>query len=583
MKAKKPNLRQLFAAHSGKVSDKWDIYISEYDRLFQPYRDKPVRLLEIGIQNGGSLEVWSKYFAKAKKIVGSDIDPACVQLTFDDPRIAVVVADANTDNAEQHILAESTGFDLIIDNGSHLSADIVRSFARYFAHLNDGGLYIAEDLHCSYWQEFQGGIFQPYSSIAFFKLLADTINHEHWGVDKTRSELLRGFNRKYDTSLDEATLSHINSIEFVNSICIIKKALPSNNVLGSRFIAGKSVVVDGAPVALHGSNGSRPDQSSNQWSSRAGPIEEELIERIQEVTNLSQSISERDRNISSFHHTVAEREQAHLEQVKQARQQIETHLLQLSKREIAFSQLLQETQQAHERQKDEHSRHHAQREQVTLAQLTQARQQLSAQLQQLAEREKAFSQQMQEMLQSHGQQKGEQSRQHAEPKQVHLHKLTQARQQIEALLRKLVEREQEFSQQLNDVQQRHEQQKHEQNRAHTNQEQSLYAQLLARQDALNDLTRRWAEAEKMHLLALSALRSEFAEMRGTRSWRWTAPLGSPTALLGHKNPGVFNTASPTQLIYRRMHKLQARLVRKKSHPVAHLLNKKDHCNDSSRN
>ena len=652
MNSQLPALQSLFEAHSGKVSDKWSIYIAEYDRLFQPYRTLPVCLLEIGIQNGGSLEIWSKFFPAAGKLVGCDINPDCAQLQFDDARIAVVVANANTDEAQQRILAHSPGLDIIIDDGSHQSADIVRSFARYFAHLNDGGLYIAEDLHCSYWQEFQGGIFQPYSSIAFFKLLADTINHEHWGVDKTRSELLRGFNRKYDTSLDEATLSHIHSIEFVNSMCIIKKALPSNNVLGSRFIAGKSAVVDGAPVALHGSNGSHPDQSSNQWSSRARPIEEELIERIQEVTNLSQSISERDRNISSFHHTVAEREQAHLAQLGQAQQQIESQLQQLAAREKAFSEQLQEVQQAHERQKGEQSHEHAVREQAYLAQLGQAQQQIESQLHQLAAREKAFSEQLQEVQQAHERQKGEQNHEHAEREQAYLAQLGQAQQKIESQLQQLAAREkafsehlqevqqahqrqkgeqsheyaeceqaylaqlgqaqqkienqlqqlatrekafseqmlevqqvherqkgeqnrqhaqleqahhaqltkawhqieaqllqfavreQEFSQQLLDMQRAHEQQNGAQSRAHTSQEKALLERLLTRQGELNDLTCRCVEAEKMHLLALSELRSELTGMRCARSWRWTAPFRVIAAVLGQKDTPTFKTEQP---------------------------------------
>ena len=287
MTSRLPTLAQIFAEHSGKVSDKWSIYISEYDRLFQPYRNQPVRLLEIGIQNGGSLEIWSKFFTKAIKFIGCDINPNCAQLQFDDPRIAVVVANANTDETQQHILKLSSEFDLIIDDGSHHSGDIVRSFARYFSHLNDGGLYIAEDLHCSYWQDFEGGLFQPYSSIAFFKQLADTINHEHWGIDKTRTELLRSFNRKYDTRLDDVSLAHIHSIEFTNSMCVVRKAIPAKNVLGPRFISGTIALIDEAPLPLHGHSNTQPNQNANPWAAREIPIEEELTGRIQEIASLN--------------------------------------------------------------------------------------------------------------------------------------------------------------------------------------------------------------------------------------------------------------------------------------------------------
>ena len=63
--------------------------------------------------------------------------------------------------AEAEILSHSPNFDLIIDDGSHTSGDIVKSFARYFRHLSHGGIFVAEDLHCSYWSNFEGGLYYP--------------------------------------------------------------------------------------------------------------------------------------------------------------------------------------------------------------------------------------------------------------------------------------------------------------------------------------------------------------------------------------------------------------------------------------
>lgn len=153
------SLLDLYIAHTGKVSDKWSIYLGAYDRIFSEYRNKPVRILEIGVQNGGSLEIWRRYFPHAELILGCDINAACGGLTFDDERIDVIVGDANTDEVESRIAARSEKFDIIIDDGSHKSSDIIRSFSRYFPRLSEGGIYIAEDLHCSYWNEYEGGLY----------------------------------------------------------------------------------------------------------------------------------------------------------------------------------------------------------------------------------------------------------------------------------------------------------------------------------------------------------------------------------------------------------------------------------------
>lgn len=77
-----PTLRNLYENHHGKVSDKWSIYLDEYQRLLHSLQDKEVCLLEVGVQNGGSLEIWGNYFSNARNIVGCDIDPKCAELSY---------------------------------------------------------------------------------------------------------------------------------------------------------------------------------------------------------------------------------------------------------------------------------------------------------------------------------------------------------------------------------------------------------------------------------------------------------------------------------------------------------------------
>ncbi|MET4608340.1 glycosyltransferase involved in cell wall biosynthesis [Bradyrhizobium sp. JR4.1] len=291
----KRTLRELYASHTGKMSDKWSLYLDEYDRLFASMRDGPVRLLEIGVQNGGSLEIWPQFFPKAHAIIGCDINPDCERLTYDDPRIGVIVGNANDLQTQQRILQRVGQFDIVIDDGSHLSSDIVKTFALYFPHLANGGIFIAEDLHCSYWGQFEGGLYYPYSSIAFFKRLADVINHEHWGVPKARGEILRGVFDKYGCAFDEETLALIHSVEFTNSICVVRKASAANNGLGLRVISGTLDVVlpakkewNGTPYELD------PyfDESKNIWTNRSAAPEEMLIETERELRTSIETIED---------------------------------------------------------------------------------------------------------------------------------------------------------------------------------------------------------------------------------------------------------------------------------------------------
>jgi SAM-dependent methyltransferase len=283
------SLLDLYKDHDGKVSDKWELYLSEYDRLLSRYRKKPLSVLEIGVQNGGSLEIWAKYFPEAERIFGCDIDPSCAELQFEDSRISVFVGDANSSDTKSKILCESPEFEVVIDDGSHTSTDIVESFVGYFSHVSEGGVYIIEDLHCSYWQEFEGGIFAPFSSMSFCKMLADNVNHEHWGVEKSRSELFKGFSAQYGVEITDNILQQVHSVEFFNSVCVVKKMDAKCNILGARFVTGGLQHVRDGLLELSGSSIALP-QFSNIWSQSDLPPSEEIPKRLQDIAELSEKI-----------------------------------------------------------------------------------------------------------------------------------------------------------------------------------------------------------------------------------------------------------------------------------------------------
>ena len=228
-------LLRLYAEHTGKVSEKWYLYLNEFDRLFDEYREKSMSLLEIGVQNGGSLEIWSKYFSNSEALIGCDINPDCARLRYEDSRINVIVGDANSPDIREQITRLTPQFDIIIDDGSHRSSDIIKTFSTYFPLLADGGIFIVEDIHCNYWESFEGGLFDPFSAITFFKRLSDIINYEHWVTPEVRADNLRGFFWKYNCKMDDNVLSRVHSVEFINSLCVIRKASVAEEIGDSKY------------------------------------------------------------------------------------------------------------------------------------------------------------------------------------------------------------------------------------------------------------------------------------------------------------------------------------------------------------
>lgn len=74
-------------------------------------------------------------------------------------------------------------FDVIVDDGSHRSADIIQTFEACFDRLAPVGLFIVEDLHSSYFVSHGGGFCRVGAAVEWFKTLADAINADHFEDD----------------------------------------------------------------------------------------------------------------------------------------------------------------------------------------------------------------------------------------------------------------------------------------------------------------------------------------------------------------------------------------------------------------
>lgn len=271
-------LRAVVESHSSKLVHKWDGYLMHYERNLAEFRDRPIRLLEIGVQNGGSAEIWANYFPNAEVIVGVDIEPSCGRLIYDDPRIKIIVADATSPSSEAQILNASREYDVIIDDGSHRSGDIIKTFCMLFSKLRHGGVYVIEDLHASYWMDYDGGLFDPSSSISFLKGLADIINHEHWGTDHQAQSVINEAVKKYALDISHSDLEAIHSVEFCNSMCFIRKMPRDNNILGQRLVGGTRAVVNADPKDELPMYSAPIDQSLNEQSQFCPSPSETLLE-----------------------------------------------------------------------------------------------------------------------------------------------------------------------------------------------------------------------------------------------------------------------------------------------------------------
>lgn len=161
---------------------KMDHYLDIYDATLGPWMGKPVSFLEIGVYKGGSLRLWRNFFAPEARLTFIDIDPACQALKI--PGTEIRIGDQADPAFLGKLAAERGPFDIIIDDGGHKMDQQITSFRTLWPALRDGGLYIVEDVHTSYWPGFGGGFRAPGSFVEFTKDLIDRM-HSWYTEDDT--------------------------------------------------------------------------------------------------------------------------------------------------------------------------------------------------------------------------------------------------------------------------------------------------------------------------------------------------------------------------------------------------------------
>jgi SAM-dependent methyltransferase len=235
-------LSDIFLHHSDYLSDKWSQFLPIYDIELQSLvaRGRPLRLLEIGVQNGGSLQIWYKYLPEGSQIYGIDIDEKCRDLTF--PKdVRMLIGDAGNPAVLAEILGKQT-FDIIIDDGSHHPKDVVSAFETLLPRLTPGGKYFIEDLHTSYWSSHEGGLRREGTAIEYLKKVVDALNFDHFPTSNEN-----GINERF--SLSELN-SEVSRVAFYDSIAVVVKYPRRKTSRFPRVLSGTKMGVTGADIFI---------------------------------------------------------------------------------------------------------------------------------------------------------------------------------------------------------------------------------------------------------------------------------------------------------------------------------------------
>lgn len=219
--------------------DKFSHYFPIYDSWLSKYVGKSPNILEIGVDKGGSAELWSEYFGNKTQVTGIDID---IKKSHSTKYLGLVEGDQGDCLFWDDFLGHYTDacFDIIFDDGSHKNSDQILTLEKAYPYLKSGGIYVCEDTHTSYYNNERindGGLNSPKSFTEYCKKLIDVINHRHThfaiGVGETKAgphvdeELIRKFNGLFSVNFYDSVIviqktSSFIPLERINSNCSIK-------------------------------------------------------------------------------------------------------------------------------------------------------------------------------------------------------------------------------------------------------------------------------------------------------------------------------------------------------------------------
>jgi SAM-dependent methyltransferase len=163
-----------FQNNDRRMIHKWKHYFPAYETHFARYVNRPVLFFEIGCGQGGSLQLWKRYLGPHARIVGVDIRPEVKK--FSEDQIDIRIGDQSDTSFLESLLQEFGTPDVVLDDGSHVMQHIVTTFGFLYPRTANDGVYLVEDLHTAYWDEYGGGVKREGSFIELCKELIDELN-----------------------------------------------------------------------------------------------------------------------------------------------------------------------------------------------------------------------------------------------------------------------------------------------------------------------------------------------------------------------------------------------------------------------
>jgi hypothetical protein len=196
-------------------------YFEIYDLIFSRYQGQKITVLEVGVLNGGGLFMLRNLLGPNARIIGVDLNPACK--VFEKYGFEIEILNQSDTEGWNQLFGKIGLVDIILEDGGHTNLQQISTLVSCIKYIRDGGVYLSEDTHTSYWREF--GNPSKRSFIEFMKICIDKINSRGPRIKDS----------------EPAELRRVYSIQFFESVvCLFidgTKSMPSERIANS----GKSL------------------------------------------------------------------------------------------------------------------------------------------------------------------------------------------------------------------------------------------------------------------------------------------------------------------------------------------------------
>jgi glycosyltransferase involved in cell wall biosynthesis/TolA-binding protein len=280
------------AGHSDSHSALPVSFLRDYPLFFSAQRQLPVRLLAIGAQLSEVMREWAAYYSQAQLMLGCDGAPGAAVVDYDNPAVKLVVGDACEAAVRQKILQCSDVFDIVIASGDTTN-DGASLFSLYFCHVAAGGLFVVtggSDSHL------------PNMMHVYFRRLAAA----------------QRLNVQQDDEVDATLLAQVQSVEFIEGICVVRKVtskcLPdveysalSNSLGGTEdlplaLLAACQHAATAVQVAAAARNTGTLAQQATKWQQQLAHLQMLILQTAQNDRSTQRLLAERNNRVAGLHH-----------------------------------------------------------------------------------------------------------------------------------------------------------------------------------------------------------------------------------------------------------------------------------------